>query len=242
MNKTPRERLVDAFLRPRLSRGQIMAAALLALLGFAVALQVRSTNADTQLRGARQSDLVRILDDVTDRSERLEDEKRRLEINRDQLLSGTDRSKAALEQAEERARTLGILAGTLPAQGPGIELTISDPDGKVDAAVLLDTLQELRDAKAESVQINNVRVVASTHFVDGSPGHVLVDDATLSPPYVFKVIGDPATLSSALRIPGGVLEVLRGKGADGVVKQAQRVTVDALRQPEPPRYARPAQD
>jgi uncharacterized protein YlxW (UPF0749 family) len=56
------------------------------------------------------------------------------------------------------------------------------------------------------------------------------------------VIGDPATLSSALRIPGGVLEVLSGKGADGVVKQSQQVSVDALLQPEPPRYARPAQN
>jgi uncharacterized protein YlxW (UPF0749 family) len=224
------------------SRGQVTAGLLLAVLGFGVAIQVRSTNADSQLRGARQSDLIRILDDVTDRSERLEREKRQLELNRDQLMSGSNRSKAALQQAEERARTLGILAGTLRARGPGIELTIGDPDLKVDAAVLLDTLQELRDAKAETVQINNVRVVASTHFVDGSPGNVIVDGTTLTPPYVFRVIGDPATLSSALRIPGGVLEVLNGKGADGVVVQSQEVRVDALHQPETPRYARPAQD
>jgi uncharacterized protein YlxW (UPF0749 family) len=241
-SKTPRERLADALLHPRFSRGQALAALLLALLGFAVALQVRSTNEDSQLRGARQSDLIRILDDVSDRSEFLEAEKRKLELNRDQLRSGTGRTEAAVQQAKERAKTLGILAGTLKATGTGIEFTISDPGQKVDATVLLDALQELRDAKAEAVQINDVRVVADTDFVDGSPGHVLVDGQMLTPPYVFKVIGDSSTLASALRIPGGVLEVLKGKGAEGLVKQSPRVDVDALRQPEEPRYARPASD
>ena len=58
-----------------------------------------------------------------------------------------------------------------PATGPGIELTISDPNGKVGPDVLLDALQELRDAGAEAVEISSldgpaVRVVASTSFVD----------------------------------------------------------------------------
>jgi uncharacterized protein YlxW (UPF0749 family) len=237
---TPRERLRNAFLRPQVSRAQLTAALLLAVLGFGVAIQVRSTNANTVLRGARQSDLIRILDDVSDRSARLEEEKRALEVNRDQLLSGSDRSKAALRQTEERQRTLGILAGTLPAQGPGIELTITDPRQEVDAAVLLDALQELRDAKAEVVQINDRRVVASTHFVDEGKGRIRLDDAPLAAPYRLKVIGDPATLSSALRIPGGVLEVLKGKGAGGAVLQRPDVRVDALQPPRPPRYARPA--
>ena len=130
----------------------------------------RSTQ-DTGLDGLRQTDLVRILDDVTERADRLRTEARDLEDTRARVTAGSGGTRAALEEAQDRARVLGVLAGTLPATGPGIELTISDPDGKVGADVLLDTLQELRDAGAEAVEISPldgpaVRVVAGTSFVD----------------------------------------------------------------------------
>ena len=61
-----RARLLAA-LRAKPSRGQLVAAVLCALLGFAVAVQVRA-NQDAGLSGLRQTDLVRILDDVTERA------------------------------------------------------------------------------------------------------------------------------------------------------------------------------
>ena len=58
---------------------------------------------------------------------------------------------------------LRILTGTVAATGPGVTLTIDDPDGSVTAATLLDGVEELRDAGAEAIEINDsVRVVAST--------------------------------------------------------------------------------
>jgi uncharacterized protein YlxW (UPF0749 family) len=127
----------------------------------------------------------------------------------------------------------------VPASGPGIVLEISDPRRQVDAAVLLDTLEELRDGGAEVIQIGPVRVVAGTAFTDEADG-VQVDDRLLTPPYTFKVIGEPQTLARLLQIPGGVLDVLHGKGAQGKVTQSSTVTVDALRPPTRPQYARPA--
>jgi uncharacterized protein YlxW (UPF0749 family) len=127
----------------------------------------------------------------------------------------------------------------VPASGPGIELEITDPRRQVDAAVLLDTLEELRDGGAEVIQIGPVRVVASTAFTDEADG-VRVDGRLLTPPYTYKVIGDPQTLSRLLQIPGGVLDVLHGKGAQGAVSKPATVTVDALRSPTRPQYARPA--
>jgi uncharacterized protein YlxW (UPF0749 family) len=217
-------------------------AALCALLGFAVVVQVRALDADSALRTARQSDLVRILDDLNDRTDRLASEISELQATKDRLQFGSDRAKAALEEAEQRRQVLGILAGTLPAHGSGIELRIADPQGRVDAAVLLDILQELRDAGAEAVQINDLRVVASTDFLDDRPSRVRIDGRVVSAPYVFKVIGDPETLIPALRIPGGVFAVLADRGASATVERRDDVVVDALRPVEQPQYARPAPD
>ncbi len=140
---------------------------------------------------------------------------------------------------------LGILAGTLPAEGEGITLQITDPQAAVDAAQLLDTVQELRDAGAEAIQIGSVRVVASTSFVDvdttinGAEAGVVVDGTTLRPPFTFTAIGQPDTLDTALDIPGGVLETLRQGGAHGTVRTGKELKVTAIHQVSPPKFAVP---
>jgi uncharacterized protein YlxW (UPF0749 family) len=240
-----RSRLLAA-LAAKPKRGQLVAALLCLVLGFAVAVQVRA-NQDAGLRGLRQTDLVRILDDVTERSARLQAEARELEDTSSKVSnSGT---RAALEEARDRSRTLGILAGTLPARGPGIEFTISDPGGKVGSDVLLDALQELRDAGGEAFEIGqvdgrSVRVVASTFLSDrtdsGSSGGIAVDGEVLQSPYRFRVIGDPRTLAAALDIPGGVLDVLRQREAQGNVTQRTELKIASLRPVPEPEYARPA--
>lgn len=226
-------RLRRSFRDPRLSRGQLLAAVLCGLLAFAAVVQIRARDAGSQLAGARESDLVVILDGVTGQAQRLEDERRDLQSAKERLEFGADREQAALEQATDRATTLGILAGTLAAKGPGIRLTIDDPGGKVDADTLLNALQELRDAGAEAIQINAVRVVASTDFLDEPSGGILVDGTRTGPPYTFLVIGDPDTISTALDIPGGVLDVLAERDAAGDVSKQPDVRVDAVRAPDP---------
>ena len=239
-----------ALLRPRLRRVDLLVALLLGLLGFAAVVQVRSTQDDGPLAGARQEDLVQILDDLSNRNDRLRGEIDALTEARDRLTTGTDTTEAALEEARRRAQVLGVLAGTVPAEGPGVLLTLRDPDRVLGADVLLDALQELRDAGAEAVQLeggvaadgtpgNAVRVVASTALLDADDG-VRVDGTVLRPPYRFVVVGDASTLSAALGIPGGVVETVEQRGAQADVRESEQVRVDALRPLETPQYARPA--
>jgi uncharacterized protein YlxW (UPF0749 family) len=211
------------------------------LLGFFAVVQIRVTAGDDNLRNLRQGDLIRILDDLNDRSDRLDREIRELQTRRAELQSGTDSTQAALEEAIKRRATLGILAGTVAARGPGITLRITDPARKVDAPVLLDALQELRDAGAEAVQINDVRVVAGTSFLDAEPGSVRIDGRLVTAPYVFKVIGDPDTLDPALHIPGGVVAVLNERGATATVAATNPVLIDAVVPGDAPQYSRPVQ-
>ncbi|MFP5346850.1 MAG: DUF881 domain-containing protein [Actinomycetes bacterium] len=228
---------------PKLNRGQLLAGLLCGVLGFALVVQVRQTQ-DTNLESLRESDLVRILDDVSQRSQRLENEAERLRTTRDELLSSTNQRQVALEAAQERVDVLGVLAGTAPATGPGIVLTISDPKGELGSLILLDAVQELRDAGAEAMQVGDVRIVASTSFLNapGSDG-VLVDGKLLRSPYVFRVIGDPGTLAPALGIPGGVLASVNQSrsGGQATVEERQTVVVDALRAVSAPQYAHPVQ-
>src|SRR5690606_18391203 len=115
-------------LRPRATRAQLLAGVLCALLGFALVVQLRQTN-DADLAGLRQTDLVRILDETTPRGDALAREANDLQRERDELVSGSDRRQAALDALERAAATQGILTGRLPAQGPGIVVTLTEPNG-----------------------------------------------------------------------------------------------------------------
>ncbi|MGW4291389.1 DUF881 domain-containing protein [Streptomyces sp. NPDC004673] len=235
---TGRQRLADGLWPPRLTRAQLIVALLLFGLGFGLAVQVASnSDGDSALRGARQEDLVRILDELDDRTQRLEDEKQGLEKQRQELQSSSDQAAEARRQTAEKERQLGILAGTVGATGPGITMTVEDPKGAVESDMLLDTIQELRAAGAEAIQVNGVRVVANTYLSD-SGGSVAVDGNKINAPYRFKVIGKPQDLEPALNIPGGVVQSVEKEQATVSVERSDKIVVDALRRAEQPDYAR----
>ncbi len=236
-----RRRLKAALWPPRLSRGQLVVAVLLFSLGLGLAIQVRSTNDHhSQLRGARQEDLVRILDELDSRQQRLQQEKAELEQSLAKLENSSNQAKEAQEQTRKKMTELGVLAGTVRATGPGIVLTVDDPQGQVKADMLLDTLQELRAAGAEAIQINDVRVVVNTYFTDASGGGVQIDGKKVSAPYRFTVVGNPQDLTPALNIPGGVVRTLESHQARATISPQQKVLVDALVDPKTPQYAKPA--
>lgn len=233
-------------LRPRTRRVDLLVAVLLLVLGFGLAVQVRSTQQDGLLTSARQEDLVQILDELTNRSDRLRQEVSTLTATKLRLSSGSGASEAALAEAARRTQLLGILAGTVAATGPGVQVRITDPQAKVSASVLLDALEELRNAGAEAVQLEGtgptgslvaVRIVAQSSLSDSERG-IVVDGISLEAPYRFSVVGDPSTLAGAMAIPGGVEDAVRQQGGATEVTRLGRVRVGALRALVAPRYAR----
>ncbi len=222
--------------------GRVVIGLLCAALGFAAVTQTRVSEEDV-LQQARRSDLVQILDGLTQRNDRLRDQLGDLQGTRRELLSSADQGETALEQAQERALELGVLAGSEPASGPGIVMTIIDPEQQVGGGLVLGIIQELRSAGAEVIQIDgsngsSVRVVADTWFGDGEQG-VVVDGTELESPYVIKAIGAPA-MAAAMAVPGGVAAQVSDKGGRVEVDEVDEVTIDALRPLEQPQHATPA--
>lgn len=251
----PEDRAPDAarpaaltrLLRFRARRVDVLVAALLLVLGFALAVQVRSAQSDGLLTNARQEDLVQILDELQNRSARLGQEVDALTVTKQRLTTGSGASAAALAEAKRRTQVLGVLAGTLPASGPGVRVTITDPRATVSASVLLDALEELRNAGAEAIQVEGtgasghptaVRVVAQTALADTEAG-VEVDGVPLVAPYRFVAVGEPSTLSGAMAIPGGVEDAVHQQGGTCTTQTSGLVRVTALRALKPSRYARP---
>ena len=236
---SPAHRLRTSLTR-RPSRGQLLIAVPLAVLGFAAAVQVRANNAEGEYPGARRGDLVQLLDSLDAANSRAQQQIAELEAAKRELESSTDIRQAALQQAREEAATLAILAGRVPTTGPGVAIRIDDPDGAVSAATMLNAIQELRDAGAEAIEINDsARVVAQTYFADGD-GSLTVDGDAVRPPYVIDAIGSAPTLAVAVEFPGGLEDEVQALGGTVAVEEVDAVDVTSLAEERAPEYAQPA--
>ena len=228
------------FLRP--SRGQAIAGVVLFVTALMVTWTVRSQDAQPEFAQARQEDLVQLLDTVTSQNRALETELRELQSNRDELLSGADKAQSAREDARRRLEQLQILAGTIPAQGPGIRIEISAEAGKLTPELMLNAVEELRDAGAEVIEINNqVRVVVDTAFTVADGGALKAGGQTLTLPLTLEIIGDPVTLEAGARFRGGLVSQVEGPRVGGTVKIAQlhEVRIDSVVEPRRYEFARP---
>jgi uncharacterized protein YlxW (UPF0749 family) len=227
----------------KLTSATVMVAVLVALLGFTLVVQLKNNSADPTLGAARQEDLVRILSDLEAREERLRQDISTLEDSQRQLNSGAQGRQAVLQEATRRADELGILAGILPARGPGLTIGFASSTQPIRATAILDAVQELRGAGAEAMQIGGgdgatARIVASTFFLDAEGG-VNVGGRRLTGPYTITVIGDPKTMRTALNIPGGVVASVSGDGGNVTVQEHEVVDVTALSKPKDLQHARP---
>lgn len=220
------------------SPAALLVGLLIGLLGFGLAVQVRSNTSTSGLPAARQEDLVRILDDLSSREDRLRRQIAELEAARTRLSTTGDSSSTALEEARKRSDALGILAGTVAAQGPGIQLTLTDPEHRLAAEDLLDTVEELRAAGAEAIQVGGIRIGLDSSFTSTDRG-LAVDGVIVTAPYQIVAIGDPATLATAMEIPGGVADTTQRAGGQAQTQRLQRVVIRALRVVRTPRYSQP---
>ena len=220
------QRLRDALFRP--SREQVVVGVLLAALGFAAIIQVRTNTTDNAFAGYREQDLVNVLSGLAGASQRAQTEINQLEAARRQLEASRQAQSAALSAAQKQEEELGILAGLVPVTGPGIRVTVTEGPQHVDVDSVLDTIEELRSAGAEAMQVNGkVRLVAQSS-VQSTPSGLEIDGTQLTSPYVFDVIGDPHTLQGALSLIDGPISQFKDAGATVDVQQEKALDITAL--------------
>ncbi|MEO7589256.1 MAG: DUF881 domain-containing protein [Arachnia sp.] len=236
-----RERhLLRDLVRP--GRGQLTVALVLFLTALLVVLTLRSQAAQPSYSNLRRTELIQLLDNLSAETRRLEDDIRSLQTTRDELASGAKGAEAAKAEAIRRLDELQIIAGTVPVHGTGVRITIEDPDKKVSPELLLDALEELRDAGAEVIEINDrIRVVASTWLGLDSQGRVVADGEVVKSPIVLDVIGDPATLEAGAKFRGGLVSEVEGERVGGTVTidQMSRVDIDSVVVVTKNEFARP---
>ncbi|MCK9909967.1 DUF881 domain-containing protein, partial [Microbacteriaceae bacterium K1510] len=132
--------------------------------------------------------------------------------------------EAMAQQQSEAADTLSeldaarMLAGVVPVEGPGIEVTMQDNQNAANNPDVTNyivheqdvrlVVNELRAAGAEGISINGQRLVSNSAIRCVGPT-IIVNGIKSAAPFVITAIGDPTTLENALHLPGGVLQSLQ---------------------------------
>jgi uncharacterized protein YlxW (UPF0749 family) len=212
-----------------------------AAVGFLVGVQARSREeASSRLAAESPEDLTRILADLNEEADRLAREVSGLQVRLVRYRTSARQDDLLLEDARKTLADLLVLSGTVRVHGPGVVVLISDPGGRVTWELLLDLVQELRDAGAEAIAVGEQRVVASTWF-GPAPSGVMVDGERLDPPYEMKAVGPVDAIAEALGIPGGPVAVISAQPEVSLdVVRAGRLLLPALQREVAFRYARPA--
>ncbi|MBW3089078.1 DUF881 domain-containing protein [Bifidobacterium sp. 82T24] len=227
-------------IRKGTGRGRILTTLLViilcALLGFGYVTQIQ--NSQSSYATLSEDELVRLLDETSAQVDTLEQQKTQLSEQLRSIKSAADKQKEVERVAKENEESSGILSGRLPAEGKGVVITVGQRSGHIPASMMFTLIEELRNAGAEVMEFNGVRVVTSTSFTDTESG-VSCSGQSVTPPYTIKAIGDPSALQNAIQIAGGVGSQLRVKhGAAVSVVQSDSVQINAVRQSTDYKYAR----
>jgi uncharacterized protein YlxW (UPF0749 family) len=206
------------------------------ILGIFLSLAIKQNDEPKLLSSAREDELVRILDDLSKQKDNLELELIKQSQVLDSLKSGSN--EEAKKAAQNRIDQLILLSGTAPVTGRGIQVLITGDVYSVSAFTILDSVQELRDAGAVAIEINGNRIINSTYFNDTSDG-ITINQAKIRSPYRINALGDPETLATALKIPGGLAEKVTTSGGQVVITQYATIVIESTVDLITPQYAVP---
>ncbi|HTI28883.1 MAG TPA: DUF881 domain-containing protein [Methylomirabilota bacterium] len=127
---------------------------------------------------------------------------------RDQLrqyeLSGPQ-GESALQVSREDLRRITAFAGLAAVDGQGIVMNVN---GNLDAIALNDLINELRNAGAEAIAVDDVRITARSVATEG-PRAIELDGVEVGERFTLRAIGSPDGLLGAMERPGGIISQLK---------------------------------
>jgi uncharacterized protein YlxW (UPF0749 family) len=182
-------------------RSQLLVAAVAFVLGLLVVVQIRTQASGTPLAGLSSQDLTLLVANLNTHNDQVRAEIATVERQMEALELGGSRGAGSINELRATLTRIRAWAGLDPVAGDGITILVR---GRIDAPAIEDLVNELRNAGAEAIAIEDVRVVPGT-VIGGGEGPVSVDDTALGDPFAIRAIGSPESLTGSLTRAGGIV-------------------------------------
>ena len=221
----------------RRRRNQVTIALVTILLGVLVVVQLRTQASSAAFAGLSSQDLTVLVANLDDRNDQLRTEVATLERELGVLSQNTQRGDVSLDELRADLRRVRLYAGIDPAAGPGVTITVRGP---IDGPGIEDLVNELRNAGAEAMALDDVRLVPGVVAI-GPAGGVIVGSNALDDPFTISAIGAPDKLTGSLTRPGGIIAQLSATKPDVSVEVTplDRIAVPATDRELVPSHGHP---
>jgi uncharacterized protein YlxW (UPF0749 family) len=194
------------------------------LIGILLVAQLRSQARPTEISSLPAQELSQLIDTLGERNLELRTGLADLrETLREYRVSGSQ-GQSALEVSREDLRRITAFGGLAAVEGQGLVL---DVEGQLDAIALNDLINELRNAAAEAIAVDGIRITHASVAVQG-PTSLVIDGVEVGTAFTISAIGDPDGLLNAMERPGGIIAQLEQFiQATIVARQSDAISVPA---------------
>ncbi len=218
-------------------RSQVVVAVVAFILGLLVVVQLRAQAGAGGLAALSSQELTLLVANLNTRNNQLRSEIASLERQLDALESGGSQGSISINESRATLARIRAWAGLDAVSGKGIAITVRGP---ISASVIEDLVNELRNAGAEAVAIEDVRVVPGT-VVGGSGPTVSVDDRSLDDPFTMRAIGSPESLTGSLTRAGGIVAQVAATHPETTleIEPTDRMVLPATARSLQPSHGRP---
>lgn len=183
--------------------GAVAVTVMALLLGVLVVSQFRSREAYSRtLQQETPEQLTRLIADLNDRNRQLRSEIFDLRLALELAQTSVTSGRGSLEGSEKQLAQLRVFSARSRVSGPGIGVRV---EGQFDERALSDLVNELRNAGAEAIAVNEARIGPRTWFGPGSSSTLVIDGREVRGPWVVRAIGDPEVLYVAMTRTGGIV-------------------------------------
>ena len=153
------------------------------------------------------------------------------------MQAARDRGETTVDELTEDLAAIRAWSGLTSVAGQGVAVTVH---GSIGGDGIDDLLNEIRNAGAEAISIDGVRIVSGV-VVAGAPGALSVGNQALGEAFEIRAIGSPQILTGTLTRTGGVIAQI---GATYplvtiTVTPVDRLTLPATDRALTPTYAQP---
>jgi uncharacterized protein YlxW (UPF0749 family) len=174
------------------------------VIGLALVAQFRSQARPTELTSLPVAELSTRIQTLSDANGQLRTALAEQRSLLAEYQAAGAQGSSALDVSREELRRIRAYSGLAPVEGQGIILRVS---GALDAIAVNDLVNELRNAGAEALAVDETRLTARSVVVEG-PRTLEIDGAPIARTFTLGAIGDPDGLVAALQRPGGIVAQL----------------------------------
>lgn len=205
------------------------------LLTMAIAIQIRTTKSNSLTVGQTLKENS-LRDEVLKWKEKYDNKYKELEIAKKQLEKERQQSTSSDETSikkQEELKNINAYLGLADVEGEGIIITVKDnvttsrigtSEDVVHDADLRELVNELKNAGAEAISVNDQRITPYT-AINCIGTVVQVNDERIGVPFVIKAIGNQERLWGALTRPGGYVEILESDGINIEIRKMNNVQI-----------------